>query len=170
MKIVIIKNEFWQRWWFRTHAWPGKYKPSVKIDLGMHNLRNPCPPPTKTKQRPFRAVLFVFSSVKLAHGGLQGWIALRSHSLTHTHTRRHMPALHLLVRRPFYVSMCNEGDMTDVEKMENLRGPEVTNGRERRMELDVICWNKGWNWERHGKRGGKWFRGSGMNESKGGGG
>lgn len=124
--------EFWQRWWFRTRVWPGKYNPSVKIDPGMHSLRNPCPPPTKTKQ--FRAILFVFSSVKLAHGGLQGWI-----SLTHTH----MPALHLLVRRPFYVSVCDEGDMTDVEKMENLWGPEVTNGRQRRMDLDVICWNKG---------------------------
>lgn len=94
-------------------------------------------PKTKQQKRPFWTVI-VFSSVKIIHGG--GWRA-DCPQISRTHTR--MPALHLLACPPFYVSVCNEGDMTGLERMQNLQGTEVTNGRERRMELDGIWWNKG---------------------------
>lgn len=53
-------------------------------------------------------------------------IALRSQALTHACQHSTCsPVPH------FYVSVCNEGDMTGLERMQNLQGSEVTNGRER---------------------------------------
>lgn len=67
-----------------------------------------------------------FVCIQIIHGG--GWGAdCPQISLTHTC----MPALHLLACPPFYVSVCNEGDMTGQERMQSLQGTEVTNGRER---------------------------------------